>query len=53
VAAAAIVSVAVRLVADTSVTFDTVMPVPLRLSVEPVVKPVPVIVTDTAAPRAL
>ena len=52
VAVAEIVSVAVSCVADTKVRFDTVMPVPLRLTVEPALNPAPLIVTGIAVAGA-
>src|SRR5262249_30163999 len=47
----AIVSVAVICVADTTDTFDTVIPAP-ALTVAPAAKPVPPMVTATAVPGA-
>jgi len=44
------VSVAAIWVAEITVTFDSVTPVPLRLTVAPARNPVPVIVTGTVAP---
>ena len=48
-APAAMVSVAVSCVADTTETFDTVIPAP-ALTVAPVANPEPARVTATAAP---
>gem|GEM_PF-4809840 len=52
VAPLARVSVAVSCVADPTDTVLAVTPDPLRLTVAPVAKPVPMIVTGTAAPGA-